>query len=182
MPNRRQFLRDGSAGLGLAAAAGREVRVRLLDAVTGRPIAARVRFLDAHKQEVTPAGHAPSLAADDVEGDARFDLRRFCYVNGEWRGGDIHIHNISPKTCRLEMQAEDLDVANILTSDFTTGQQEFEGRINANSTMDSLIYVGQEFRHDHPYSGCFFFPAFLPPAAGGSAPQSVRRGPVHCSA
>jgi hypothetical protein len=47
------------------------------------------------------------------------------------------------------MEAEDLDVANILTSDFTADQQEFEGRLNANSTAGRLIYVSQEFRHDH---------------------------------
>ena len=66
-----------------------------------------------------------------------------------WYGGDIHIHHISPKTCSLEMEAEDLDVANILTSDFTTDQSEFEGKVNTNSTGRRLIYVNQEFRNDH---------------------------------
>lgn len=66
-----------------------------------------------------------------------------------WHSGDIHIHHISPKTCRLEMDAEDLNVANILTSDFTRDRSEFEGQLNANSGSGSLIYVTQEFRHDH---------------------------------
>jgi hypothetical protein len=66
-----------------------------------------------------------------------------------WYGGDTHIHHIAPKTCRLEMDAEDLNVANILTSDFTKDQAEFEGRLNANSGARSLIYVSQEFRNDH---------------------------------
>ncbi|MCW5978212.1 MAG: CehA/McbA family metallohydrolase [Bryobacteraceae bacterium] len=66
-----------------------------------------------------------------------------------WYSGDIHIHHIAPKTCRLEMDAEDLNVANILTSDFTTDQDEFEGRVNANSSGKHLIYVNQEFRNDH---------------------------------
>lgn len=65
-----------------------------------------------------------------------------------WYSGDIHIHHISPKTCSLEMEAEDLDVANILTSDFTTDQREFEGRINRYSTGRRLIYVNQEFRNN----------------------------------
>ena len=56
-----------------------------------------------------------------------------------WYSGDIHIHHISPKTCRLEMDAEDLDVANILTSDFTQDQSEFEGRVNAASSGKRLI-------------------------------------------
>ncbi|MBZ5594318.1 MAG: CehA/McbA family metallohydrolase [Acidobacteriia bacterium] len=66
-----------------------------------------------------------------------------------WYSGDIHIHHISPKTCRLEMDAEDLDVANILTSDFTTDQSEFEGHVNRYSSGRRLIYVNQEFRNDH---------------------------------
>ena len=66
-----------------------------------------------------------------------------------WFAGDNHIHHISPKTCRLEMDAEDLNVANILTSDFTRDQAEFEGRLNKYSGSHSLIYVNQEFRNDH---------------------------------
>jgi hypothetical protein len=65
-----------------------------------------------------------------------------------WYSGDIHIHHIAPRTCRLEMDAEDLNVANILTSDFTQDQKEFEGRLNGNSSRDRLVYVTQEFRHD----------------------------------
>jgi hypothetical protein len=77
-------------------------------------------------------------------------LSRWSSLAGRgWYSGDIHIHYISPRTCRLEMEAEDLDVANILTSDFTTDQSEFEGRVNRNSGGGRLIYVNQEFRNDH---------------------------------
>jgi hypothetical protein len=77
-------------------------------------------------------------------------LSRWASVSGHgWYSGDIHIHHIAPKTCRLEMDAEDLNVANILTSDFTKDQDQFEGRLNANSTAKHLIYVTQEFRNDH---------------------------------
>ena len=65
-----------------------------------------------------------------------------------WYSGDIHIHHITPGSCRLEMDAEDLNVANILTSDFTTDQDQFEGRVNGLSGGRRLIYVSQEFRHD----------------------------------
>ncbi len=65
-----------------------------------------------------------------------------------WYGGDNHIHHVSPRTCYLEMDAEDLDVANILTSDFTLDQSEFEGRVNPYSTARRIIYVNQEFRND----------------------------------
>ena len=70
-------------------------------------------------------------------------------ANKGWYGGDNHIHHVSPKTCRLEMDAEDLDVANILTSDFTLDQSEFEGGLNRFSSGKRLIYVNQEFRNDH---------------------------------
>ena len=75
--------------------------------------------------------------------------RSSAIANRGWYSGDIHIHHISPKTCRLEMDAEDLNVANILTSDFTRDQAQFEGRLNTNSGSNSLIYVTQEFRHNH---------------------------------
>jgi hypothetical protein len=66
-----------------------------------------------------------------------------------WYSGDNHIHHVSPRTCRVEMDAEDLDVANILTSDFTLDQAEFEGGLNRFSSGRRLIYVNQEFRNNH---------------------------------
>jgi hypothetical protein len=66
-----------------------------------------------------------------------------------WYSGDNHIHHVSPKTCRLEMEAEDLDIANILTSDFTLDQSQFEGGINRFSSGRRIIYVNQEFRNNH---------------------------------
>jgi hypothetical protein len=91
------------------------------------------------------------ISADELR-DAGFtiSLAKWSSLAGQgWYSGDIHIHHISPKTCRLEMDAEDLDVANILTSDFTFDQSEFEGRLNRYSSGRRLIYVNQEFRNDH---------------------------------
>ena len=202
---RRGFL--SAAGVGIAGIAGGQktassqaVVGRLVDAATGRPVAARVRLVDANGNELVPLGHATELAADAQQGDVRFQSRRYSYVDGEfrldprrlpvqyqvikgyeytimageldagsahegvftipltrwsaisekgWDAGDNHIHHVSPKTCRLEMDAEDLNVANILTSDFTSDQAEFEGRLNQYSGSHSLIYVNQEFRNDH---------------------------------
>lgn len=89
------------------------------------------------------------MAEGELTSPAEIRLERWSSIgrNG-WFGGDIHIHHIAPKTCRLEMEAEDLNVANILTSDFTADQDQFEGRLNANSGRGRLIYVSQEFRHD----------------------------------
>jgi hypothetical protein len=84
------------------------------------------------------------------DGAVTIPLSRWSSISSRgWYSGDIHIHHIAPKTCRLEMDAEDLNVANILTSDFTRDQAEFEGRVNSNSGGKSLIYVTQEFRNDH---------------------------------
>jgi hypothetical protein len=44
------------------------------------------------------------------------------------------------------MDAEDLNVANILTSDFTTDQAQFEGKLSSYSGGKHLVYVNQEFR------------------------------------
>jgi hypothetical protein len=46
------------------------------------------------------------------------------------------------------MDAEDLNVANILTSDFTDDQSRFEGKLSGDSSGNHLIYVNQEFRND----------------------------------
>ncbi len=210
--DRRQFLhRVGAAGAGLYGWSGfpsippsikpeaTTIICRVAEAKTGEPLTARVRLLDGQGREIVPLRHPANLADGAQEGDVRFQTKRFCYIDGEfrinsqalpvryqvikgyeyviaegtidagsvgeglitiplsrwsslsskgWYSGDIHIHHIAPKTCRLEMDAEDLNVANILTSDFTTDQDQFEGRVNSNSTRNHLIYVNQEFRND----------------------------------
>ena len=83
------------------------------------------------------------------DGTATIPLSRWSSLSESgWQSGDIHIHHIAPKTCGLEMEAEDLNVANILTSDFTADQDQFEGKPNACSTGRRLVYVAQEFRND----------------------------------
>ena len=97
-------------------------------------------------------GYEYSIAEGEITaaGVQTVPLSRWSSLSAQgWYGGDVHIHHIAPRTCRLEMEAEDLDVANLLTSDFTTDQKEFEGRVNANSSGRRLIYVTQEFRNDH---------------------------------
>ncbi len=83
------------------------------------------------------------------DGAATIALSRWSDVGRRgWYSGDIHIHHIAPRSCRLEMEAEDLNVANILTSDFTADQDQFEGKVNAASSGKHLVYVTQEFRND----------------------------------
>src|SRR5437867_3681583 len=63
-------------------------------------------------------GYEYGIAAGDLtaasvrDGTFTIPLARWSSVSRSgWYGGDIHIHHISPQTCRLEMEAEDLDVA-----------------------------------------------------------------------
>jgi hypothetical protein len=94
-------------------------------------------------------GEGEIRPGDLRDGSYKVALRRWSdLAGGGWYSGDIHIHHIAPRTCRLEMDAEDLNVANILTSDFTNDQHQFEGKVNAFSGRRRLIYVNQEFRHD----------------------------------
>lgn len=96
-------------------------------------------------------GYEYLIAEGELRAGGPFDipLTRWSDLSrAGWQSGDIHIHNIAPKTCRLEMEAEDLNVANILTSDFTTDQDQFEGRLNTHSSAKRLIYVTQEFRNN----------------------------------
>ena len=88
------------------------------------------------------------IRADNIQdGVTEVALSRWSNASGQgWYSGDIHIHHISPQTCRLEMDAEDLNVANILTSDFTTDQAQFEGKLSSYSGGKHLVYVNQEFR------------------------------------
>jgi len=90
------------------------------------------------------------LSTDNLAGGCfTIPLTRWSNISAQgWYSGDIHIHHISPKSCRLEMDAEDLNVANILTSDFTEDQDSFDGKINGFSAGNRLIYVNQEFRND----------------------------------
>jgi len=99
-------------------------------------------------------GYEYSIAEGEINAQSARDglvtipLSRWSEVARQgWYSGDIHIHHIAPKTCRWEMEAEDLNVANILTTDVSTDQDQFEGRTNAHSGGRHLIYVSQEFRN-----------------------------------
>ncbi len=72
----------------------------------------------------------------------------FQFPEGQWYSGDVHVHYIDPSTGLLEMKAEDLNVCNILTSDFTTDQDRFRGAPEPFSDSLHFVYVNQEFRED----------------------------------
>lgn len=65
-----------------------------------------------------------------------------------WYSGDVHVHHINPESALLEMKAEDLNVCNILISDFTKDHDLFRGQIEPISDSKHQIFLGQEYRED----------------------------------
>jgi hypothetical protein len=91
--------------------------------------------------------------------DAEFDLSRLGsealtfrvrrWVDMRARGylsGDAHVHFLSQAESHAQMQAEDLHVVNLLVGDFTNDRGKFTGKLDAVSTPDHAVFVGQEFR------------------------------------
>lgn len=72
----------------------------------------------------------------------------FEFTNGKWYSGDVHTHHIDPTTALLEMKAEDLNVCNILTSDFTSDNSRFRGMPEPVSDSAHIVYINQEYRED----------------------------------
>lgn len=65
-----------------------------------------------------------------------------------WYTGDVHVHHINVESALLEMKAEDLNVCNLLISDFTLDHHKFRGTIEPESDSEHLIFYGQEYRQD----------------------------------
>ena len=65
-----------------------------------------------------------------------------------WYSGDVHTHYIDSATALLEMKAEDLNVCNILISDFTDDQASFRGAPEPISDSLHIVYLNQEYRQD----------------------------------
>jgi hypothetical protein len=66
----------------------------------------------------------------------------------EWYSGDVHTHSIDSATALLEMKAEDVNVCNILISDFTDDQASFRGAPEPISDSLHIVYLNQEYRQD----------------------------------
>ncbi|XOV94967.1 MAG: CehA/McbA family metallohydrolase [Bacteroidota bacterium] len=65
-----------------------------------------------------------------------------------WYTGDVHVHHINKESALLEMKAEDVNVTNLLISDFTLDHQHFRGTIEPESDPEHLLFYGQEYRED----------------------------------
>jgi hypothetical protein len=66
----------------------------------------------------------------------------------KWYSGDVHVHYIDSLTALLEMKAEDLNVCNILVSDFTDDVASFRGAPEPISDSLHIVYLNQEYRQD----------------------------------
>jgi hypothetical protein len=77
-------------------------------------------------------------------------LRRWCHLNEErWFSGDTHVHFLSTQGAHLEAQGEDLNVVNLLQSQWGhlfTNTEEFVGRPSVSSDGRSIVYASQENR------------------------------------
>lgn len=76
-----------------------------------------------------------------------FRMRR--WINMRERGylsGDTHVHFLSQSDSHAQMMGEDLNVLNLLVSDFTRDREKFSGRLDPVSTKHNAVYVGQEAR------------------------------------
>ena len=90
---------------------------------------------------------------DLSSGKKVFALERWIRMSDEgFVSGDGHVHYLSLEDSHLQMRAEDLNVLNLLTSDFTGDVEKFTGDLDPISTHEHSVYVGQEFRdwqHGH---------------------------------
>jgi hypothetical protein len=77
-------------------------------------------------------------------------LKRWINMNAQrWFSGDSHVHFLSAQGAHLEFQAEDLNVVNLLQSQWGslfTNTEEFTGGPSISRHGDSIVYVSQENR------------------------------------
>ena len=65
-----------------------------------------------------------------------------------WYSGDVHVHFLDPESAMLELKGEDLNVCNVLISDFTVDHHRFRGKIEPGSDSKHLLFYGQEYREN----------------------------------
>lgn len=77
-------------------------------------------------------------------------IKRWTNMNAQgWYSGDSHVHFLSPQGAHRESQSEDLNVVNLLQSQWGslfTNTEDFTGGVSVSPGGDSLVYVSQENR------------------------------------
>ncbi len=85
-------------------------------------------------------------------GQRRLSLRlnRWTNMNEQrWFSGDSHVHFLTPEGAHRESQAEDLNVVNLLQSQWGslfTNTEDFTGAPSVSREGNNIVYVGQENR------------------------------------
>ena len=82
--------------------------------------------------------------------DLTLRIKRWTDMNSKhWYSGDSHVHFLSPQGAHLESQGEDLNVVNLLQSQWGslfTNTEDFTGSPNISRRGNSIVYVSQENR------------------------------------
>ncbi|MGH2344961.1 MAG: CehA/McbA family metallohydrolase, partial [Chloroflexota bacterium] len=77
-------------------------------------------------------------------------LKRWRDMNAQrWFSGDTHVHFLSTQGSHTEAQGEDLNVVNLLLSQWGhlfTNSEEFTGRANVSANGRTIVYASQENR------------------------------------
>ena len=193
---------DGAVRVELLPAPRNWVKVRVLDAATGRPTPSRVHLRAADGRYLPPYGHRHEVNDrwfEDYGADCLLGGTPYAYVGGEfdvelptgdvylevakgfdyrpirdhrsilagqreltieigrevdgrrdgWVTADTHVHFLSPQTAWLEAQAEDVNVVNLLATqwgDLYTNVGDYTGTASAVSRDGTIIWVGTENR------------------------------------
>lgn len=75
--------------------------------------------------------------------------RKFTPIARGYVGGDTHVHFVSTKGAELEARSEDLQVVNLLQTQWGhlfTSTEEFSGRAEYSHSRDAVVFTGQENR------------------------------------
>ena len=82
--------------------------------------------------------------------DLTLKIKRWTDMNSKgWYSGDSHVHFVGTQGAHAEAQGEDLDIVNLLQSQWGslfTNTEDFTGYPSVSQNSDSIVYVGQENR------------------------------------
>jgi len=98
--------------------------------------------------EYEPLRSTVSIAPGQRELTLR--LKRWTNMNAQrWYSGDSHVHFLSTNGSHVESQGEDLNVVNLLQSQWGslfTNTEDFTGEPSVSRTGDNIVYTSQENR------------------------------------
>ena len=82
--------------------------------------------------------------------ELKLRIKRWINMNARgWFSGDSHVHFLSPQGAHTESRSEDLNVVNLLQSQWGslfTNTEDFTGEPSVSQVGDNIVYVSQENR------------------------------------